>query len=98
MRGRGAYIPGLAFAEIEVESPAGYIDVLNKSVIIEIKEFSQWKHALGQILSYGRYYQNHNKIVYLFGDADLEKINMIRDIYIEYNVELKIYVEKWISI
>ncbi len=37
-------------------------------LIIEVKRFSLWKHALGQILAYAMDYPQHIKCVHLFGD------------------------------
>lgn len=31
---------------------AGFIDILTKEEIIEVKELSSWKHAIGQVLVY----------------------------------------------
>ena len=53
--------------QMEVETPVGYIDILTPTKIIEVKEISKWKHALGQILSYATYYPNREKCIYLFG-------------------------------
>ena len=75
-------------AEMEVETSAGFIDLLSESLIVEIKEFSLWKHALGQILSYSKYYPSKNKVIYLFGDVQDDKITMIEDIYSKYDIEL----------
>lgn len=52
--------------EIEVETPFGYIDLLTSTKIIEIKNALQWKHALGQILSYSNFFPSHEKWIYLF--------------------------------
>lgn len=75
-------------AEIEVKTPAGYIDLLNFDSIIEIKEFSLWKNALGQILSYSIYYPLKEKVIYLFGDIIENKIDMIKETYSKYNIKL----------
>lgn len=56
--------------EIEVETDAGCIDLLTDSMIIEIKDVSKWKHAIGQILCYGICYPNKEKWIYLFGDTE----------------------------
>lgn len=51
---------------IEVETPAGFIDVLTADKIIEVKQEHNWKHALGQIKCYGFYYPTKEKWIYLF--------------------------------
>jgi aspartyl-tRNA synthetase len=53
-------------AEIEIKTKFGYIDLLSKTDIIEIKVANKWKSALGQILSYSDEYPNHKKWLYLF--------------------------------
>jgi hypothetical protein len=56
--------------DIEVETPAGFIDLMNDEMIVEIKEYSNWKHAIGQVLSYGLYYPDKQKYICLFGEGD----------------------------
>jgi hypothetical protein len=65
--------------EIEVETPFGYIDLLTSTKIIEIKNALQWKHALGQILSYSNFFPSHKKWIYLFDmkDSLCEPIEML---------------------
>lgn len=75
-------------AEIEVETPAGFIDLLTSNRIIELKAVSNWKHALGQILSYSIYYPEKEKFIYLFGDIETDELNLIRGIYNKFNVQL----------
>jgi hypothetical protein len=59
-------------AEAEVETPAGSIDLVSKDKIIEIKEISKWKHAVGQILCYSHYVAK-SKEIYLFGESDIDR-------------------------
>jgi hypothetical protein len=75
-------------AEIEVETPAGFIDVLTRDTIIEIKEFSCWKHAMGQILCYSEFFQDKRKCIYLFGNINHDKVSTIRNIYSKFDIEL----------
>lgn len=59
--------------EIEVETPAGFIDVLSDTVVIEVKYFKKWKHGLGQVLAYQSFYPRLSKRLHLFahmGDLD----------------------------
>ncbi len=51
---------------VEVETPAGFIDVLTSDKIIEVKQEHNWKHELGQIKCYGFYYPTKEKWIYLF--------------------------------
>ncbi|MDJ0719082.1 MAG: hypothetical protein QNJ54_33460 [Prochloraceae cyanobacterium] len=51
----------------EVATPAGRIDLLTNTEIIEIKRIGDWKAALGQILVYSAYYPEHQKRLHLFG-------------------------------
>lgn len=52
----------------EVHTPVGYIDLLTDTQLIESKRANGWKGALGQVLSYGKFYPNHELVLYLFGD------------------------------
>ena len=56
---------------MEVYCPVGRIDILTNSQIIEIKEASSWKSAVGQILTYGSYYPEHRKRIHLFGECQI---------------------------
>jgi hypothetical protein len=74
---------------IEVETPAGFIDVLTADKIIEVKQEHNWKHALGQIKCYGFYYPNKEKWIYLFDCKYTNKdiINNIckfEDVFVKY--------------
>lgn len=60
-----AQLGGLA----EVSTPAGRIDLLTDSEIIEVKSYQSWKAALGQILVYSAFYPKHQKRIHLFGTA-----------------------------
>ncbi len=59
-------------ATTEVETPAGYIDLLTDSQIIEIKSANNWKHGVGQLICYGSFYENHKKYLYLFDHIALK--------------------------
>ena len=65
-----AYLVG---GEPEVETPAGFIDVLSDTDVIEVKYYRQWKHGLGQVLAYHSFYPRLAKRLHLFahvGDVD----------------------------
>jgi hypothetical protein len=79
-------------AQIEVETPVGYADLLTDTEIIEIKEITNWKSALGQILSYGSFYPTHQKSLYLFNASEpkidtteIERICGLYDVKVRYN-------------
>jgi hypothetical protein len=54
-------------SQIEVATESGRIDILTDDQIIEVKNVNAYKHAIGQVLSYGHYYPQHQKCIYLFG-------------------------------
>ena len=70
-------------------TPVGIIDILTEDKMIEIKAWSGWKTALGQMLAYGRFYPEHEKIVYFYGskipDSTLE---VLKDTYEIYNISI----------
>lgn len=51
----------------EVGTPAGRIDVLTDSEVIEVKAAQNWKNAIGQVLAYQTYYPEKTPRVHLFG-------------------------------
>lgn len=52
--------------EIEVKTPAGFIDVLTKNMVIEVKGMKYWKSAIGQALVYQTFYPRHKPAIALF--------------------------------
>lgn len=66
-------LASLVGGESEVETPAGFIDVLSDTEVIEVKYYKQWKHGLGQVLAYQSYYPCLARRLHLFahvGDVD----------------------------
>lgn len=63
----------------EVITSAGNIDLLTSHSIIEVKHIKSWKHALGQILVYSKYYPSHTKRIHLFGNTTTEYRNLVND-------------------
>ena len=70
--------------KIEVEVESGVIDVLTEFKIIEVKKVENWKHALGQILSYSLDFYLENPCefkkelwIYLFGETDERRKELI---------------------
>lgn len=55
--------------EIGVTTDVGAIDVLTKNLLIEVKFFKDWKEGVGQLMVYGLEYKDHQKVLYLFGQA-----------------------------
>lgn len=55
--------------DIEVECETGWIDILTKTHLVEVKRAKLWKHAVGQLVAYGLDYPGHRLMMYLF-DAD----------------------------
>ena len=52
--------------QVEIETPAGFIDVLSDKEVIEVKYYRQWKHGLGQVLAYQTFYPLLTKRLHLF--------------------------------
>ncbi len=55
-------------------TPVGIIDILTDTELIEIKAWSNWKSALGQVFAYGHYYPNHMKRIHFFGCPPSENL------------------------
>jgi hypothetical protein len=53
----------------EVHTPVGYVDLVTDTEIIECKLARDFKHAVGQIMAYHQFFQNHDKAIYLFGEC-----------------------------
>jgi hypothetical protein len=71
----------------EVSTPAGRIDLLTESEIIEVKKINDWKAALGQILIYSGFYPEHRKRIHLFGSrTELKKLADIEAACLSFNV------------
>lgn len=58
--------------EIEVKTPVGYIDLLTENKLFELKTHSEWKSAIGQLLTYGAYYPKHEKVLALFNSPKVK--------------------------
>ncbi|BAZ83811.1 hypothetical protein PN497_11880 [Sphaerospermopsis kisseleviana CS-549] len=57
----------------KVTTPAGRIDLLTDTEIIEVKRVKDWKAGLGQVLIYSGFYPEHQKRLHLFGTAEYEQ-------------------------
>ena len=69
-----AQIPG---SQTEVPTLSGRIDILTPSQVIEVKNVRQYKHAIGQVVSYSHYYPKHERCVYLFGKVSDKQRRLI---------------------
>ncbi len=54
-------------SQTEVPTSSGRIDILTSSKVIEVKTVRHYKHAIGQVISYGHYYPTHERCIYLCG-------------------------------
>lgn len=74
--------------QIEISTPVGRIDVLTNSEIIEIKQACKFKDGIGQLISYGFYYPNHQKRLHLFGNYENINVSSISEVCNAYNIKL----------
>jgi predicted house-cleaning noncanonical NTP pyrophosphatase (MazG superfamily) len=74
--------------EMEVYTPVGKIDILTKTEVIEVKVAKNWKSALGQVKSYGKFYPNHRLRIHLFGKLTPSALENIQSICQQENVIL----------
>ena len=72
----------------EVLTPAGLIDLLTPTQVIELKLAKNWKEAIGQILVYSAYYPSHEKRIHLFGDCHSSMLDMIQGHCQRFNILL----------
>ena len=63
--------------QTEIVTAVGRIDLLTETEIIEVKQVSDWKAALGQILTYAGFFPEHIKRIHLFGDCTPQKKEVI---------------------
>lgn len=62
----------------EVICEAGSIDILTDNEIIEVKNYRQWKHAIGQLLVYEKSLKrDYKKVLYLFGRCPEDYLKVI---------------------
>lgn len=74
---------------VEVATPAGRIDLLTYTEIIEVKAFKDWKAALGQILVYSGFYPKHRKRIHLFGSiTEIERVSDIESACIGFDIKV----------
>jgi hypothetical protein len=62
---------------MEVYTPAGRIDLVTDTEVIEIKRIAAWKDAFGEVLAKGITFPKHHKRIHLFGPSD-KRLDMIK--------------------
>ena len=72
----------------EYETPAGFIDLLTKTEIIECKEVTNWKAALGQLMAYHAFLPQYIMRLHLFGNAPHEMKEVVSKVCTKYNIRL----------
>ncbi len=60
-------LKGKIGGKIGVSTKAGAIDLLTENLLIEVKFFKYWKEGFGQLILYGLEYENHQKVLRLYG-------------------------------
>jgi hypothetical protein len=53
----------------EVETPAGRIDILTSTCLLEVKLLENWKAGVGQLMVYGQSFPSHSRRLHLFGGS-----------------------------
>ena len=71
---------GIADVETEVKCKLGSVDILTYSTIVEVKVVNDWKHAIGQVISYNSIFKKFKKIIVLF-DKDGSRIKRTDHIF-----------------
>jgi hypothetical protein len=67
-----------------------YTNFCKLSIGILINEITKWKSASGQVLSYGSFYPEHQKILYLFNKSERDvDTRQIESICKKYQVEVR---------
>lgn len=62
--------------KVEVQTPVGYADIVTSSEVIEVKHYSSWKHAFGQVMAYSAHLPGLKRRIHLFAkyeDVDAAK-------------------------
>ena len=66
----------------------GMTDVTNETCHAEIKDWSQYKHAIGQIMTYNIVDRKPSKEIYMFGDATEVIKNVVMSVTAGLNIHL----------
>lgn len=70
--------------------PAGIADIVTEKEVIEIKNWKQWKYAIGQLIVYGKYFPNRHLRCHLFGKKPEGQATMILQHFIDHNIKVTI--------
>ncbi|MCU0570083.1 MAG: hypothetical protein MUF49_26355 [Oculatellaceae cyanobacterium Prado106] len=73
---------------MNVVTPAGLIDILTDTHLIEVKEYKNWKSAIGQTIAYGFYFPKHKKQIHLFGDIGTINLDVVRTVCASIDIEI----------
>lgn len=76
----------------EVHTPVGFIDLVTDDMIVECKIAKEFKHAIGQIISYHKFFSNHEKAIYLFGSCPT---NITKCYELCRENKIRLYAEFW---
>ena len=71
---------------VHLSCPAGTADIVSKTQLIEIKRWSQWKSALGQLLAYSEYILGKQLRVHFFGSKPKKGLDVIMQCFSKYNI------------
>lgn len=78
----------------EVKTPLGRIDLLTDTELIEVKPFSSWKAAIGQVLVYGSFYPQHNKHIHLFDRLEQKTLHLIQEACTPHGIQVTFEIDK----
>lgn len=70
--------------------PAGITDIVTDKSLIEIKNWVQWKTAIGQLIVYSKYFPGRILKCHLFGKKPEGKSTMILQHFADHNIEVTI--------
>lgn len=76
-----AFPPALLLQEggsKEVPCSSGRVDIVTSEEVIEVKEISKWKQAIGQVLVYKTCFPKHKAQIHLFTTGDLVPLEQVR--------------------
>ena len=55
----------------------GRCDILSDDEVVEVKRYSSWRHALGQVLSYGHFFPGRSLRIHLFEPPPLPEDDIV---------------------
>lgn len=78
----------------EVKTPLGRIDLLTSTHLIEIKNFKDWKSAVGQVLVYKEFYPDRQACIYLFAKEIPQHLEVIERACRKHSITLKFELDR----